>query len=214
MFRAIADPTRRQILSLLRQRRCSVGEIAGNFRVSRPAISKHIRLLRRAGLVLSESQGTARICRLKSAPFARSTIGCAIAATLAREPAQPQAPRRGGLMNSPSTIDAIVEEIAIKAPAERISDALTDPAARVKWWGLKGRFETADMESDLRPGRPLDDARHRNGRQAVQGRRHLSHCRTPARAGFHVAARLGSKKRLRRWCGSICRSTTASPPCA
>ena len=69
VFRAIADPTRRQILSLLRQRHCSVGEIAGNFRVSRPAISKHIRLLRRAGLVLSESQGTARICRLNPAPL-------------------------------------------------------------------------------------------------------------------------------------------------
>lgn len=55
-------------------------------------------------------------------------------------------------MNSSSPIDAIVEEIAIKAPAERIFDALTDPATRVKWWGLKGRFETTDMESDLRPG--------------------------------------------------------------
>ncbi|MFY9759950.1 MAG: metalloregulator ArsR/SmtB family transcription factor [Xanthobacteraceae bacterium] len=69
VFRAIADPTRRQILSLLRQRRCSVGEIAGNFRVSRPAISKHIRLLRRAGLVLIENQGTARICRLNPEPL-------------------------------------------------------------------------------------------------------------------------------------------------
>ncbi len=69
VFRAIADPTRREILNLLRRRRASVGEIAGNFRVSRPAISKHIRLLRRAGLVLSESQGTARICRLNAAPL-------------------------------------------------------------------------------------------------------------------------------------------------
>lgn len=69
IFRAIADPTRREILNLLRHRRASVGEIAGNFRVSRPAISKHIRLLRRAGLVLSESRGTARICRLNAAPL-------------------------------------------------------------------------------------------------------------------------------------------------
>jgi DNA-binding transcriptional ArsR family regulator len=69
VFRAIADPTRRQIRNLLRQRRCSVGEIAGNFHVSRPAISKHIRLLRRAGLVLSENRGTARICRLNPAPL-------------------------------------------------------------------------------------------------------------------------------------------------
>jgi DNA-binding transcriptional ArsR family regulator len=69
VFRAIADPTRREILNLLRRRRASVGEIAGHFRVSRPAISKHIRLLRRAGLVQSESQGTARICRLNPAPL-------------------------------------------------------------------------------------------------------------------------------------------------
>ncbi|MGB6565904.1 MAG: SRPBCC domain-containing protein [Xanthobacteraceae bacterium] len=55
-------------------------------------------------------------------------------------------------MNAPNPIDAIVEEIAIKAPAERIFNALTDPAARVKWWGRKDRFETTAMDSDLRPG--------------------------------------------------------------
>jgi len=48
--------------------------------------------------------------------------------------------------------DAIVAEIAIKAPAERIFEALTNPAQRVKWWGLKGRFETTEVESDLRVG--------------------------------------------------------------
>jgi DNA-binding transcriptional ArsR family regulator len=69
VFRAVADPTRREILNLLRRRRCSVGEIAGNFRVSRPAISKHIRLLRRVGLVVTENEGTARICRLNAAPL-------------------------------------------------------------------------------------------------------------------------------------------------
>ncbi|MFY9694222.1 MAG: SRPBCC domain-containing protein [Xanthobacteraceae bacterium] len=57
-------------------------------------------------------------------------------------------------MNAPNPIDAIVEEIAIKAPAERIFNALTDPAARVKWWGRKDRFETTAMDSDLRPGGP------------------------------------------------------------
>ncbi|MGA9431811.1 MAG: SRPBCC domain-containing protein [Xanthobacteraceae bacterium] len=57
-------------------------------------------------------------------------------------------------MNAPNPIDAIVEEIAIKAPAEGIFNALTDPAARVKWWGRKDRFETTAMDSDLRPGGP------------------------------------------------------------
>lgn len=69
VFRAIADPTRRDILGLLRGRKCSVGEIASNFRSSRPAISKHIRLLRSVGLVVTKREGTARICRLNAEPL-------------------------------------------------------------------------------------------------------------------------------------------------
>ena len=69
VFRAIADPTRREILSLLRSGRRTVGEIAGNFRTSRPAISKHLRLLRSAGLVASRRDGTSRICELNAKPL-------------------------------------------------------------------------------------------------------------------------------------------------
>jgi DNA-binding transcriptional ArsR family regulator len=69
VFRAIADPTRREILGLLRSRRCTVGEIAANFRSSRPAISKHLRLLRSVGLVVSRRNGTARICELNARPL-------------------------------------------------------------------------------------------------------------------------------------------------
>jgi DNA-binding transcriptional ArsR family regulator len=69
VFRAIADPTRREILSLLRGRRQTVGEIAGNFHMSRPAISKHLRLLRSAGLVVTRQEGTARVCGLNAKPL-------------------------------------------------------------------------------------------------------------------------------------------------
>lgn len=69
VFRAIADPTRREILGLLRGGRQTVGAIAGNFRVSRPAISKHIRLLRAAGLIVTHQDGTARICELNAKPL-------------------------------------------------------------------------------------------------------------------------------------------------
>ncbi len=68
-FRAIADPTRREILNLLRGGAYTVGEIAGNFRTSRPAISKHLRLLRSAGLVVTRKDGTARVCRLNARPL-------------------------------------------------------------------------------------------------------------------------------------------------
>jgi len=69
VFRAIADPTRREILRLLRTDRLTVGEIAENFRTSRPAISKHLRLLRAAGLVSSHKDGTANICGLNAKPL-------------------------------------------------------------------------------------------------------------------------------------------------
>ena len=69
VFRAIADPTRREILSLLRTRRQTVGEIAQNFSTSRPAISKHLSLLRSAGLVVTDQDGTARICELNAKPL-------------------------------------------------------------------------------------------------------------------------------------------------
>jgi DNA-binding transcriptional ArsR family regulator len=69
VFRAIADPTRRDILTLLRGRQHTVGEIARNFRASRPAISKHLRLLRSAGLVIAHRKGTARICELNATPL-------------------------------------------------------------------------------------------------------------------------------------------------
>ncbi|HEV3166466.1 MAG TPA: metalloregulator ArsR/SmtB family transcription factor [Isosphaeraceae bacterium] len=69
VFKAIADPTRREILRLLRDGGRTVGGIASNFRTSRPAISKHLRLLRSAGLVVTRKNGTARICELNGKPL-------------------------------------------------------------------------------------------------------------------------------------------------
>lgn len=69
VFRAIAAPARREILGLLRAREHTVGEIAANFRMSRPAVSKHLRLLRAAKLVTTKKAGTARICALNAEPL-------------------------------------------------------------------------------------------------------------------------------------------------
>ncbi len=69
VFRAIADPTRREILALLRAGPSTVGGLAGNFQQSRPAISKHLRLLRSAGLVTTRRQGTATVCTLNARPL-------------------------------------------------------------------------------------------------------------------------------------------------
>lgn len=69
VFRAVADKTRRDILRLLRGGEQSVGEIAANFDQSRPAISKHLRVLRSAGLIVTHERGTARICELNAGPL-------------------------------------------------------------------------------------------------------------------------------------------------
>ena len=69
IFRAIADPTRREILDLLRKHGQTVGELSRNFSMSRPAISKHLRLLRSAGLVVSRREGTASRCSLNAKPL-------------------------------------------------------------------------------------------------------------------------------------------------
>ena len=55
-------------------------------------------------------------------------------------------------MNPTDVSVAIVKEIIIKAQAERVFEALSDPRQRVKWWGAEGKFQATDMESDLRPG--------------------------------------------------------------
>ncbi len=63
-FAALADPTRRSILARLAQGEATVGELAAPFTISQPAISRHIRVLTNAGLVVQRVDGTKRPCRL------------------------------------------------------------------------------------------------------------------------------------------------------
>lgn len=65
-FGALADSTRRAILARLAQGDASVGELARPFRVSRPAISKHLRVLERAGLVRRTREGRVSRCELEA----------------------------------------------------------------------------------------------------------------------------------------------------
>ena len=68
-FQALADPTRRAVLDLLRRGSQPAGQIAEAFPVSRPAISKHLRLLRRAHLVREHREGRNRIYHLNPEPL-------------------------------------------------------------------------------------------------------------------------------------------------
>ena len=68
-FQALADPTRRAVLDLLRLGSQPAGQIATAFPVSRPAISKHLRLLRRAHLVRQHREGRRRVYQLNPEPL-------------------------------------------------------------------------------------------------------------------------------------------------
>jgi DNA-binding transcriptional ArsR family regulator len=67
---ALADPVRREIVELLAAGEMGAGEIAARFPVSRPAISRHLRVLREAGLVTDEVRAQRRVYRLERAPLA------------------------------------------------------------------------------------------------------------------------------------------------
>ena len=68
-FAALADPTRRAILARLAQGECSVTKLAEPFEMSLPAVSKHLRVLERAGLIARGRQAQWRPCRIEAEPL-------------------------------------------------------------------------------------------------------------------------------------------------
>ena len=71
-LRAVSDPTRCKILELLREDSRSVTDLANHFSMSRPAVSKHLGILREVGLVTSRRQGRQQIYELEAAPMAEA----------------------------------------------------------------------------------------------------------------------------------------------
>jgi DNA-binding transcriptional ArsR family regulator len=72
-FAALADPTRRAILARLRGGEASVTELAAPFAMSQPAISKHLKVLERAGLISRGRKAQRRPCRLEARPLKAAT---------------------------------------------------------------------------------------------------------------------------------------------
>jgi DNA-binding transcriptional ArsR family regulator len=74
VFGALADPTRRAILSRLIQGEATVAELAAPFHVSQPAISRHLKVLERAGLISRTRRATARLSHLRAEPLRQATV--------------------------------------------------------------------------------------------------------------------------------------------
>lgn len=75
VFRALADPTRRRVLQLLRQRPMTAGELSEQFAVSKPTMSAHFAVLREADLVDADKQGTTITYRLKLSVLEDALLG-------------------------------------------------------------------------------------------------------------------------------------------
>src|SRR5262245_28121500 len=74
IFAALADPTRRAILARLMEGEATVGELGAPFDMSGPAISKHLRVLERAGLITRGRDAQWRPCKLEAAPLRKVTV--------------------------------------------------------------------------------------------------------------------------------------------
>jgi len=74
VFGALSDPTRRAILTRLTRGEATVSELAAPFRVSQPAISRHLKVLERAGLISRTRRATARLSHLRAEPLREATV--------------------------------------------------------------------------------------------------------------------------------------------
>ena len=74
VFGALADPTRRAILARLTEGDATVAELAAPFRVSQPAISRHLKVLEQAGLISRTRRATARLSHLEAEPLKEATV--------------------------------------------------------------------------------------------------------------------------------------------
>ena len=133
---ALADPTRRAIISRLARGDATVGELARPFGVSRPAISKHLRVLERAGLVRREREGRVSRCELDAAALGEAArVGGAVSRILERSVGRACALRRaarakarqGAALVTTAATSSVRVSRTVRADRDTIFRAWTDP---------------------------------------------------------------------------------------
>lgn len=85
VFKALSDPTRRRVLQLLRERPMTAGELADHFELSKPTMSAHFSVLKAAGLIYPEKEGTTITYRVRMSVLEDALLG--FAETFGMEPA-------------------------------------------------------------------------------------------------------------------------------
>lgn len=109
MLQAVADPVRRRILELLHQRPRPVHELVDVFDISRPAVSRHLRVLRESGLVVDEVSGRERRYRLEPGPL--RDLEAWLQGLLAPTPAADRATGPAARRDLDGVLDALATEV-------------------------------------------------------------------------------------------------------
>jgi DNA-binding transcriptional ArsR family regulator len=94
VFKALSDPTRRQVLQLLRKGQLSAGDIAAHFEVSKPTMSGHFAVLREAGLVHTEKDGKSVVYHLNLSVLEEALMGFAHTFGFGAERARARTPQK------------------------------------------------------------------------------------------------------------------------
>lgn len=179
VFAALSDPIRRGIIARLTHGPCSVSDLGAPYDVSAPAISKHLGVLERCGLIARWKVGRVHYCRLLAVPLAQAAGWIAGHQEFweTQLDALAEYLNRGGreMRSTPGTGPANISiqlQRRFRAPPERVFDALTQPAALREWWCPPG-WVAAEVEIDLRVGGAYRIAMRRIGQRkpvSVSGR--------------------------------------------
>jgi uncharacterized protein YndB with AHSA1/START domain/DNA-binding transcriptional ArsR family regulator len=144
VMRALAEPHRRQILWLVRDRELAAGSIATHFRITRPAVSQHLSVLKQAGLVAESRAGARRLYRAD--PKALAALRVFVEDFHDQGLRRLMAEAGVGVERTPGDERVAVErDITIAAEPEVVWKLLIDPDQVRQWMGIKANF-------DARPG--------------------------------------------------------------
>ena len=173
-FAALADPTRRAILDRLMSGPRSVGDLAAPFEISLPAVSRHLKVLERSGLIRRETSAQWRLCHLRPAPLHRAAgwleryrvfwSGQLDALEQFLERNRPDPPIQVEMgrptmttAEAPASTEPSAETATLRltrrfqASPEALFTAFTDSRRLVRWFGPKG-MTVPDCRIDLREG--------------------------------------------------------------
>lgn len=147
-FKVLAEPHRRAILELVRDRERGAGEIAARFAITRTAVSQHLSLLREAGLLTERREGTRRLYRARREGMGEARVFLESfwdegLERLKREAEHEQ--RRRDMAGKTLEATAIERELRIEASPEIIYEHLTEPEKITRWMGRAAQL-------DPRPG--------------------------------------------------------------